>query len=190
MTFTVRPATLSDVPAMARAHDEALSHLNDLYAAFFAMPIDKAFLAATEAAVKNAKDTLLVAEQVDTGIIGGFVRYQIMPAASTEPESEEGGQQQQQQQQQQQPQQQQQQPQQQPEEQKDVVATPSPFARKEHLEEMWQKLNARWDEMEACEKEAVKGQRYACKQIPIPSHSPFTHAAPMRVTHDLSISGR
>jgi hypothetical protein len=162
-SFKIRPATNADAPAIARAHDNALSHLNDLYAAFFAMPIREALLAATEAGIK--KDTVWVAEHVGTGAVAGFLRHVIIPAAEPGSQQEDKGTESQEQ------------------------AAPSPWARKKHLEEVWQDLNARWDEMEACEKAAVKGQRYACKQHSSGrGHSHFVRRDELRCVKISSIS--
>ncbi|KAI9155172.1 hypothetical protein HJFPF1_07748 [Paramyrothecium foliicola] len=138
MAFKIRPAEAADVPAMASAHYSAMTPLNDFYAALFEMDLLKAFQAAVGAALQNAATTILVAEHPDSGVVG-FIRYQIEDAS----EGQQG------------------------EGQQNVgtlqqatPAAPSPWARKPHLEEIWQGLQSRTDEMDACEQQALQGRRY------------------------------
>ncbi len=96
---------------------------------------------ATTAAFQAPENKFLVARDISSSEVIGFVRYHVVEessGASEEPEQgeNEGG---------------------------ATQPTPSLFASKDHLKELWARFNLRDDDIDACYNNAAKGQRHVCE---------------------------
>lgn len=136
-TVQIRRATLADKDTIFRVHYEALATFHDFYAAFFKTNPRDSMPVATGTALKDPDNVFLVAEEA--GRVVGFIRYSLV-GSDVKAGEEVGG------------------------KEDDVKgARFKLWEPKEHLVEMWKRLNERDVEMDACKEMAVNGKSHICK---------------------------
>lgn len=161
----VRPATILDVPAIAKVHERALEKFHDFYAAFYKNHPVESLPKSTFAAVNNPANIFLIA--LDGEAIVGFLRYHIADtveekkAVGLEGESVQ------------------------------AQAQPQPdfYERKDSLKELWTEFNADDDEKDALYDGTVKGKRHICKctqTLTICKYCVNVRGFRYQVTHDRS----
>lgn len=137
--IVVRPAVKADVDAIARIHYAALELYHDFYAAFLTVHPRHTLPKITAQALSNPKTVFLVATTGDGSEVLGFVRYHIetpIPTSIEPPAASEKP-------------------------QHDHPA-PSPFAPKEHLKEVWQRLQNTEAPLSERYKVESKDREHAC----------------------------
>lgn len=140
-SITVRPATVADGPVISRIHYEALDTYNEFYAAFLQTHPRDMIPQLTKAALEKTENIFIVAEDAVSGDVVGFIRYLMEDPAEEAKKSDNAP----------------------------GPAAPSLFGCKKHLKELWDKVNEREDEMDACYEKALKGKRHACELTAISS---------------------
>lgn len=135
----IRSATTADLDAISRIHYDALGAYHDFYAAFFKKHPREIVPESTRRAFAEPSFTFLVAEENTPNspeILLGFIRYGVVRSRIEDAAEEKID---------------------------AAPLQPSLFARKEHIEPIWEKFSEREKEMDACYEEAVAGQRHFCK---------------------------
>ena len=135
----IRSATTADLDAISRIHYDALVAYHDFYAAFFKKHPREIVPESTRRAFAEPSFTFLVAEENTPNspeILLGFIRYGVVRSRIEDAAEEKID---------------------------AAPLKPSLFARKEHIEPIWEKFSEREKEMDACYEEAVAGQRHFCK---------------------------
>lgn len=138
--ISIRLATIADAKEISDIHYAALDRYHECYAAFFKTHPRDLLPLMTNKALRNPKMTFLAAVDNTTGKIVGFVRYNIENDSEDKVEEPKTG------------------------ENPIEPAPTAPFARKEHLEELWKQLSGpREDAMDACREKAAEGKKHYCK---------------------------
>ncbi|KAJ6437739.1 GNAT family acetyltransferase [Purpureocillium lavendulum] len=158
MAIATRVATAADQDAISRIHYAALGAYHEFYAAFFKMHPRELVPEATARAMADPKFTFLVAEEQqetseDRPEVVGFIRYNLVPeaaaattaigddAAAEDAQGPAVG-----------------------DAEADATAQPpSLFARKAHVEAIWERFSEREKEMDACYEAAAAGKRHFCE---------------------------
>ena len=138
--ISIRPATIADAKEISEIHYAALDRYHECYAAFFKTHPRDLLPLLTDKALKDPKMIFLAAIDDATEKMVGFVRYKIENDSehkAEEPKTSEAH---------------------------TEPAPAGPFARKEHLEELWKKLSGpREEAMDACHEKAAEGKKHYCK---------------------------
>ncbi|KAH7305315.1 acyl-CoA N-acyltransferase [Stachybotrys elegans] len=142
----IRPAADANKDAIACIHYEALEQYNRFYQVFFVNQVQDSLLKATHKALQDPKTTFLVAEDSETKVIQGFIRFEkSQPAPPAEPQPSVT-------------------PKSEQESEKDnkekPAEAPSIWAVRKHLEPIWNKINGRCDDMDTIQEKTVGSQTH------------------------------
>ena len=138
--ISTRRATIAEAAEIFNVHYAALAKYHECYAAFFETHPRDLLPSMTEKALRNPELIFLVAVDDTTGKVVGFVRYKFENDPEDKAEEKKRS-------------------------AESVEAAPvSPFTPKEHLKELWAKLNGPCKEaMDACHEKAAEGKKHYCK---------------------------
>jgi hypothetical protein len=139
-SLILRPAEPADAAAIADIHYRALDRYHEFYGAFFALDPREILTKSTPLALEKADNVFLVAVDVESKDVIGFVKYTVEAekAASNIAASEAK------------------------EEPVAVPAGPSLMAAKAHMKELWTEFRKRADEMDECYEKTADGKKHIC----------------------------
>lgn len=134
----IRHATAADAESIARIHYEALQLYHDFYAAFLAVHPRISLPKSTAQALANPKASFLVAQSNHTLEILGFIRYRVENPSATSAEAEV------------------------PADTPTETTGASLFAAKNHLKDLWERLQGTEAPINECYEQMSKGETHAC----------------------------
>jgi hypothetical protein len=137
----IRPGVPADADAIGRIHHDALDPYQALYIAFFSNHPRDILPKSSLIALQKPDQKVLVAFDVVTKEVVGFIRYEIADKDNGESKESQANEQ---------------------TDERCLQPLQQLFAPKMHLKDLWDRFSKRDDEMDACYEKEIEGKRHIC----------------------------